>query len=82
MQPAQAQPAKVQLVQQARAEQPKQRIQPAQMQPAPVQVAQRVQPQVRERVQTTQTAYAAEPQAPRVMFGNMLLEPPKPGQRY
>jgi rare lipoprotein A len=44
---------------------------------------QRVQQPVQAR--TTETAYAAEPQqgkVTRVMFGNVLLEPPKPGQKY
>ena len=52
---------------------------PSQPKMQPVQRAQPVQ------VQTTETAYAAEPpqgKVTRVMFGNMLLEPPKPGQKY
>ncbi len=51
-------------------------------QPAP----QRTRPVVRQepvQVQPTATAYAEVPhdRTPRVMFGNMLLEPPKPGQK-
>lgn len=60
-----------------------QRIQPVQR----VQQAQQIQPRAQQpvQVQTTETAYAAEPpqgRVTRVMFGNMLLEPPKPGQKY
>lgn len=60
-----------------------QRAQPAQH----VQQAQQIKPRVQQpvQVQTTETAYAAEPpqgKVTRVMFGNMLLEPPKPGQKY
>lgn len=63
--------------------QPVQRAQPAQR----VQQAQQVKPRAQQpvQVQTTETAYAAEPsqgKVTRVMFGNMLLEPPKPGQKY
>ncbi len=57
---------------------------PSQPRPAQsVQPVQRVQQPVQAR--TTETAYAAEPQqgkVTRVMFGNVLLEPPKPGQKY
>jgi rare lipoprotein A len=79
-----AQPAKVQ---QAMAAQAKPRVQSTEVRAAQVQPAksQRVQPAPQPaQVQATQTAYAAEPQGqmPRVMFGNMLLEPPKPGQKY
>lgn len=68
--------------------QPAARVQ--QVQPRVVAQVQPIQ-QVRQPVQraapmqTTETAYAAEPsqgKATRVMFGNVLLEPPKPGQRY
>lgn len=60
-----------------------QRAQPAQR----VQQAQQIKPRAQQpiQVQTTETAYAAEPpqgKVTRVMFGNMLLEPPKPGQKY
>jgi rare lipoprotein A len=44
------------------------------------------QPRVQEPVRarpTAETAYAAAPseKMPKVMFGNMLLEPPKAGQK-
>ena len=61
---------------------------PSQPKAQPTQArVQQVQPRAQQpvQVQTTETAYAAEPQqgkATRVMFGNMLLEPPKPGQKY
>lgn len=67
--------------------QPVARMQPVQQQRVVAQQA----PQVRQQapkaapMQTMETAYAAEPQqgkVTRVMFGNMLLEPPKPGQKY
>lgn len=68
---------------QAKAQPAQARVQPVQR----VQQAQQIQPRAQQpaQVQTTETAYAAEPQqgkATRVMFGNMLLEPPKPGQKY
>jgi rare lipoprotein A len=76
--------------------QPAARVQPvqqqrvvAQVQPArqPVQQVQQVRQPVQRAapMQTMETAYASEPaqgKATRVMFGNMLLEPPKPGQKY
>jgi rare lipoprotein A len=77
-------------VQAAKVQPAKQRVEVATIQPVqarPVQ-PQRAQPAKQQfqaqpvQAQTTQTAYAAEPSAPRVMFGNMLLEPPKPGQKY
>jgi rare lipoprotein A len=81
----------------ARAGQPQQRVVAAAYPAAPgkpkaqraqqqrVQAVQQAQRQQPAQARTTETAYAPEPQggqAPRVMFGNMLLEPPKPGQSY
>jgi len=61
----------------------------AQVQPVrqPVQQIQQVRQPVQRAapMQTMETAYASEPaqgKAPRVMFGNMLLEAPKAGQKY
>jgi hypothetical protein len=53
--------------------------------PQPVQVASNARPaeQVVRQPQTSATAYAGEPRAkePIVMFGNMILQNPAPGQK-
>ncbi|AYD01172.1 rare lipoprotein A [Neorhizobium sp. NCHU2750] len=73
---------------------PAARMQPVQQQRVVAQAREEVRQPVREvrqpvqraqPMQTMETAYAAEPpqgRVTRVMFGNVLLEPPKPGKKY